>query len=253
MNSQANDVLRSDDFSIFVADAFEIFEKSGSSEEPGSASRRIGGWCSTEELDRQGEIVVAKGLDFSEFVKWGWFNDNHRQDTDSALGFPTEARLEKGRWWTEGYLIPDYPPADRIWQLAKSLAKMNAPRRLGFSIEGKVVERDGSNKILRAKIRDVAVTRVPVNPSCSWTTLSKAFAPAEAVEEAAEKALAASHATPAITPQAVLTKQDLEAKTFFADQDEEFSFASAFDLVRRRWPHLTLKAACRVARHAMQR
>src|SRR5260221_14723608 len=130
-----------DFFEVFVPGVVEILEKAEGDSDP--ELRRIGGFCSTEDLDRQGEIVVQKGLDFDEFVKFGYFNDNHKQDISAVLGYPDLAELRKGRWWTEGKLITGYGPADRVWELAKALHKSKAPRKLGFSIEGKVLERDG--------------------------------------------------------------------------------------------------------------
>ena len=72
-----------DDFIIFTPGCLEIdLTKSAAEIE---ATRPIGGTCSTERLDRQDESVLAKGLDFSEFVHHGFFNDNHKQDT--ACGY----------------------------------------------------------------------------------------------------------------------------------------------------------------------
>jgi hypothetical protein len=223
-----------DDFRVYVPSVIEIVEKA---DEGAEVVRSIGGWCSTEDLDRQGEVVIAKGLDFSEFVQFGWFNDNHRQDTDAALGYPKVARLEKGRWWTEGILFPPgYAPADRVWELAKALQKSGG-RKLGFSIEGKVLERDGRNKILRAKIRDVAVTRSPVNTNCTFQILTKSFAEPEAVEAAALKAISASTGK-------VLVPEDLEGLE--VRREANLSFKEAVAEVRRRWPHLD-EAICRRA------
>jgi len=237
-----------DVFNVFVPGVFQILEKAGDDVE---VSRSIGGFASTEDLDRQGEIVVQKGLDFSEFVSWGWFNDNHRQETSAALGYPTDARLEKGRWWVEGNLIPGYPPSDRIWELAKSLARMQAPRKLGFSIEGKVVERDGYNKILRAKVRDVAITRMPVNTSCSWSVLTKAFADPSAVSDAADKALSVTTTSPAAGGPGVLRPEELESSPTLLTSGP--AFQHAMRLVKHRWPHLTEKATQRAARFVVHR
>lgn len=174
-----------DDFNVFVPNTVSLIEKSGANGQ--EEQRSIGGFCSTEDLDRQDEVVVAKGLDFSEFVNFGWFNDNHRQGTADKLGYPTLAELRKGRWWTEGNLVAGYPLADQIWMLAKALAKSSAPRRLGFSIEGKVLERDHGNRILKAKIRNVAITGDPVNTSCQWSVMVKAFAPVDDVVFASDR------------------------------------------------------------------
>ena len=63
---------------------FEVFHKAG---EKGK-ERRIGGMVSTDKRDRQGEVVLNRGLDFSEFVHNGWFNDNHSKETTGIVGYP---------------------------------------------------------------------------------------------------------------------------------------------------------------------
>lgn len=170
------------DFIVFTPGCLEVIEKSGGSADELEQTRPIGGVCSTEDLDRQDEKILAKGLDFSEFVNHGYYNDNHKQETSAVLGAPRLAELRKSRWWTEGNLLTKYEPADKIWELAKALAKSNINRRLGFSIEGKVVDRDHDNRVLKAKIRHVAITNSPVNVSCDWTILAKSFGSPEAVE-----------------------------------------------------------------------
>lgn len=176
-------LLETDDFNAFVPNVVDLI-KGGS--DTAEEARSIGGFCSTEDLDRQEEVVVAKGLDFTEYVNYGWFNDNHRQGTADKVGYPTLAELRKGRWWTAGNLLTDYPLAEQIWTLVKSLHKSNAPRRLGFSIEGKVLLRDHGNRILKAKIRNVAITGDPVNTACLFSILAKSFAPVDDVVRASE-------------------------------------------------------------------
>lgn len=141
--------------------------------------RIIRGYASTQAEDRQGESLVQKGLDISEFVNHGYFNFDH--DNSKIVGYPFADRCvvnDKG-FWVEGELLKGIPEADRMWELAVSLQKSNAPRKVGFSVEGKVLERDGS-KIVKAKIYNVAVTANPVNTTCSWEAVVKSFnAPAE--------------------------------------------------------------------------
>ena len=193
-----NDLLDGkDDFTVFTPGCLEIDLSKGNAADI-ERTRPIGGTCSTESLDRQDEKVFAKGLDFSEFVNHGFFNDNHRQDTAAILGAPKMAELRKSRWWTEGNLFTDYEPADRIWNLAKALNKSSTARRLGFSIEGKVVDRGGDNRILKAKIRHVAITNSPVNTDCSWDILAKSFGTLEEMEaDTFRRALSAGHSSPA--------------------------------------------------------
>lgn len=136
-------------------------------------SRRIGGFATTESLDKQGEILLQKGLDFSDLIKSGWFNDNHKQGMEHVVGYPDKVEFVKGKgWWVEGYLIKGYAPADNLYELAKALQPTG--RRLGFSVEGKVTKRD-NNKIVKAKISHVAITHVPVNPECTLDLLTKSM------------------------------------------------------------------------------
>lgn len=139
--------------------AAEVFEKAG---EPGK-ERRIGGIITTESADRQNEVVLQRGLDFSEFLANGWFNDNHSKATTDIVGYPI--RVEKTVYngkpahRVEGYLIAGHEPSDKIWKLAQALQKTG--RRLGFSIEGGIGRREGPDgrTIAQAKVREVAITK----------------------------------------------------------------------------------------------
>ena len=149
--------------------------------------RRIGGIVSTDHMDRQEETIIQEGLDFSEFVSKGWFNDNHDSSTPGLVGTPdfVEMRtLGKGRkgWYVEGALLPaGHQRADAIWGLANALQKTD--RRLGFSVEGAIVERDADNPSLirKAKVREIAITRCPVNQNTSLTVLAKSLTAGSAV------------------------------------------------------------------------
>ncbi|APZ82310.1 prohead protease [Bacillus phage vB_BsuM-Goe2] len=148
--------------------------------------RIIRGYASTPAEDRQGESLVQKGLDISDFVTHGYFNFDH--DNSKIVGYPFAEKCvvtEKGLW-VEGELLKGVEEADRMWNLALALQKSNAPRKVGFSVEGKVLERDG-NKILKAKIYNVAVTANPVNTTCSWDAVVKSFnAPTESLDKSLE-------------------------------------------------------------------
>lgn len=164
----------------------EVFEKAGVAPEK---ARRIGGFVSTSALDKQGERVLQEGLDFSPFLQDGWFNDNHSKATADIVGFPETAKLmrkgerlpsgqaaDKTGWFVEGYLLQGHPPSDRIWELAKALQK--TPRRLGFSVEGRVTQRmnkAGEPIVARAVVKNVAVTNCPVNNQTSLEVLAKSL------------------------------------------------------------------------------
>jgi hypothetical protein len=162
----------------------EFFEKSSE----GTRSRRIAGIVSTNDLDRQSEVLLQEGLDFGPFLKSGWFNDNHSADTDAVLGYPTKAELrtlpgERKGWYVEGYILKGTPRADRIWDLAQALQKSD--RRLGFSVEGSVTERDPSNPrvVRKAVVREVAITRCPVNEATALQVLAKSLSAGSAVTD----------------------------------------------------------------------
>ena len=153
----------------------ETFMKAG----PDGKERRIGGICTTDEMDRQMETLLAEGMDFEPFLRSGWFNDNHSQDTDGVLGYPEKAELRtlpdghKG-WYVEGHLLKT-ARANGIWDLAQELQKTD--RRLGFSVEGKILKRDPDDprKILKAAVTEVAITKCPVNTGTALTVLAKSL------------------------------------------------------------------------------
>jgi hypothetical protein len=158
---------KADTFVVYKPASVDLLKSEGEDD-----GRKIGGYCSTEALDRQNEVVFGKGLDFAEFLNFGYFNDNHNQKTSAVLGVPERVRYDIGKgWWTEGRILKT-KAGDEIVELAKALT--DTKRKLGFSIEGKITERDG-NKIRKAIIRNVAITNCPVNVNCTWELLSKAF------------------------------------------------------------------------------
>lgn len=160
-----------------------FFEKAGGDVKK---RRRIGGIASIETEDRQNETLLQRGLDFNEFVPHGWFNDNHTKDTDGVIGCPESAAFfDKGQklpngdvaeapgHWVEGYLL-NTKRADRIWELGKALQETD--RRLGFSVEGTIKKRlSDRNKVAKAIVREVAVTKCPVNVGAKMEILSKSL------------------------------------------------------------------------------
>lgn len=174
--------MQPDNFSFDVE--CDFFEKA----KPGGGSGRfIGGFVSTDHMDRQGETLIQEGLDFAPFLKGGWINDNHDKATDALVGYPLMAELRelpKGKdgiihkgWYFEGELLEDCPRADSLWRLAKALEKSGSGRKLGYSVEGGVTKRDAKDpKIVRkAVVREVAITRCPVNTEAGLSVLAKSL------------------------------------------------------------------------------
>lgn len=152
---------------------------------PDGKERRIGGICTTDQMDKQMETILQEGLDFDPFLKGGWFNDNHEASTEAVLGYPEKAELRslpdghKG-WYVEGHLLKT-DRASKIWELANDLQKHD--RSLGFSVEGRILERDPDDprKIKKAVVTEVAITKCPVNPGTQLSVLAKSLSAGSAV------------------------------------------------------------------------
>lgn len=173
---------------------FEVWEKSGA--DP-SKRRRIGGVISTTKTDRQGEVVLQRGLDFTEFLSNGWFNDNHSKETTGIIGYPEMVKkvTHNGRpgHYVEGYLLENFEASDKIWDLANSLQKTN--RRLGFSVEGAITRReDNGRTIAEAKVRNVAITSCPVNTDTGLEVLAKSLRAVESEGDLIRRAMMAGQA-----------------------------------------------------------
>ncbi len=235
-----------------------FFEKAGA--EVGK-QRRIGGIISTENRDRQGEVVLQRGLDFSDFMKNGWYNDNHSRETTGIVGYPELVqRFDKGALlpdgqfakangtWAEGYLL-NTKKADKIWELGMAL--QGTGRSLGYSVEGGIQRRIGANRktIAKATVRNVAVTNCPVNDDSRLDILAKSLMVVEAAEPSLlEKALAMGTTQGGLThpagPQTgdtagqVLAVEGLETDarlTLDDDDDEEETKKSLSDAEAVAW------------------
>lgn len=253
----------------------EVFYKAGEA----GKERRIAGIISTEHKDQQDEVVLQRGLDFGPFLRAGWINDNHSRDTAGVIGYPikVEKTTHNGKPATsmEGYLLPDFGPADAIWDLANSLQKTD--RRLGFSIEGKVRRRTGSDGkvIAEALVRNVAVTNCPVNTQTGLDVIAKSMMVLEqgsncpgCTRRCVHKALTAGQSVtdPGASPGEgfALRTENLEADpkvtTYDVDDEEKrkrkkrrkkrLTKAEAMTLICQRYPGATPDLADRIIRHA---
>ena len=138
---------------------------------------KIRGVISTDSEDMQGERVSQEGLDFSYFLKKGWFNYEHQRGAENLLGYPTGIKREGNQTTVEGVLLLDVPKAREIYEMARALRKATKNRSLGFSVEGQVLERDplDSRKVIKARVLNVAITGSPVNSDTSLELLKSLF------------------------------------------------------------------------------
>lgn len=126
----------------------------------------VKGVVSSEIEDQAGDIIKQDGLDWSYFLDKGYFNWEHQSGPENILGYPTKIVKGDSDTSVEGYLFLDRPKAKDAYDMAKILKDVQAPRSIGFSIEGQVMERDKENDhiITKAKILNVSITAHPCNP-----------------------------------------------------------------------------------------
>tara|TARA_R110000824_G_scaffold150624_3_gene321308 strand:+ start:2249 stop:2887 length:639 start_codon:yes stop_codon:yes gene_type:complete len=124
---------------------------------------KIGGVISTEATDFDGERLRQKGVDWSYFREHGFLNYNH---TPLILGEPTGLVRKGDQTLVEGVLYLHQPKAREVYETAQAMRKSGASRSYGFSVEGKVLERDpkDAKTITKARVMNVSICEHPVNP-----------------------------------------------------------------------------------------
>ena len=150
---------------------------------------RVKGVASTNDQDSEGETLEPVGYELDRFLRYGFINYNHLAKTDAAkiIGEPDAAHVTKdGKLYIEGKLY-NTELAKSVYNLADTLKKAKSKRssRLGWSIEGRALERDPGNpkRITKAMITGVAITPSPVN-SNTYVDIAKGKQKADFIEPA---------------------------------------------------------------------
>ena len=144
----------------------------------GSKYGLIKGVASTEKVDADGEIIAQDGLDWSWFEGNGFITYEHPMSVGNIVGEPRRIiKSEVGGFAAtsiEGVLYLTDPAARGIWGKACAIKKSGSDRRLGFSIEGAVVSREGS-RVTKAKVTSVAISAQPKNSLTWWEPLMRSL------------------------------------------------------------------------------
>lgn len=139
----------------------------------GEEIMRLGGIASTSDKDADGEFLDPQGFDIKPLLESGMVNWHHQAKGQPAaiIGEPTKAEIRKEGLYIETDLYASSQIARDVYELAKTLEHDSKTRRLGYSIEGKVVKRKSDNPkdpgykhIDKAIITGVAITHMPKNP-----------------------------------------------------------------------------------------
>jgi len=139
----------------------------------------IKGIASTSAKDLDGENIQVEGLDISYFKRYGFINFDHKQSPRDIVGEPVsdECYLDNDGLHVTALLYKDKPIVQEMWDLSKAMDGSGSNRKLGFSIEGYITDRDpnNSNVITGIKVKNVAITTHPANPEATWEAFEKSL------------------------------------------------------------------------------
>lgn len=139
----------------------------------GEVSLVLGGIASTIDADSDGESLDPNGFDITPLMTNGVVNWHHQAkgQPKTIIGEPIKGEIRPEGLYLETMLYPSSQIARDVYELAQTLEQDSKTRRLGYSIEGKVLKRKSNNKqspdykkILKAAITGVAITHMPKNP-----------------------------------------------------------------------------------------
>lgn len=158
------------DFNIFLPAKLEK-----SSDGESGPYYTISGFASTATKDFEGERIDPAGIDDSYFKNNGWIDYEHNKD--NVIGVPTKKCFvdpNKGLY-VEAQLFKGNPYVEKTIALVQNLKNIGSNRKVGFSIEGNISERDATDPtiIREVQITGVAVTTNPANPNATWDIVQK--------------------------------------------------------------------------------
>lgn len=156
-------LIAKDNFNFFVP----FSEVKKGKDKAGNEVMIVEGIASTDDQDEDEEILVPEGYILDRFKSMGFINWNHmsKSDPSKIIGEPIDCYVKNNKFYIKGMLYPDQKQAKDTYALIQTLKKAGSTRKLGWSIEGKALQRDPNNpkRIIRALITGVAITPTPVN------------------------------------------------------------------------------------------
>tara|TARA_Y100001973_G_scaffold106079_1_gene181926 strand:- start:2381 stop:3109 length:729 start_codon:yes stop_codon:yes gene_type:complete len=149
----------------------------------------ISGLISSETKDLQGDTLLQGGVNWDYFLKKGWLNYEHKQGPEFIVGEPISLEKRDGSTYLKGKLYLNTDLGKAVYNTAKAISEVS-DRRIGFSVEGQVLERDKSDSsiITKSRVLNVSVTAHPVNPDSTLEILARSlYAKKEQEEQHEEK------------------------------------------------------------------
>jgi hypothetical protein len=143
---------------------------------------KIGGILSSQGIDFQGETVCQAGIQWDYFLKHGWLNWEHQPGPGFIMGYGERVfpcKDEQGNEATgfEGVLVNDKKIVADTVDTIRALKKGGDLRRIGFSVEGPVIQRDPRDRkrVLKSKVMNVSVTAHPIQPDSRLELLMRSM------------------------------------------------------------------------------
>lgn len=155
----------------------KLFAEIAKTEEQDDGTIKVWGWASTGAVDSDGEIVTPEAMKAAlpDYMKFGAVREMHQP---KAAGTAIEASVDdEGKTWFGAHVVD-----------SEAVKKCRAGVYKGFSIGGKVTDRDQMNKSIIKGIKLVEVSLVdrPANPEAVITVMKAERSPEDAVAELAE-------------------------------------------------------------------
>lgn len=179
-------------FPVAIGNEEENFEKANKDKDEKSIDREnmfVSGIASTEDIDLDSQIMKANGMNIDYLLNRGFVNWHHQSKTEpmAVIGEPVEAKIVNN---PNGMFVKaklyNTPMACDAYDLALMLQKQSKTRRLGFSVEGKVIEKSGTNIITKSIITGIALTHSPKNYN-TFADIAKAMVDGSTTENILEK------------------------------------------------------------------
>lgn len=138
------------------------------------------GIASDQTTDQQGESLIQKGMNFDPLLEAGIVNWDHQPGPENIIGEPLLAEVQHGPSFfvRSNMYVEDKPRAAEAWATAEAMRKAGGRRKLGWSVEGAVLQRLG-RQIIRSEVRHLALTHQPVNAN-TWAAIAKSMTTANA-------------------------------------------------------------------------
>lgn len=212
----------------------------------------LGGIASTIDKDSDGENIDPSGFDMNDFRDIGFVNWHHgaKDKPATVIGEPSKVELRPEGFYVESQLYPSSKMAQEVYELAETLERDSPTRKLGYSIEGTVIERGSDdenhpdyNIVKKAKITGLAITHMPKNPK-TFAQIIKGFVGGEMnstnSEEGEEETGMSTKKGKALIKESVDSKLKVLQKSYkIIKLDENTIFDKIFDT----FPNINIEKA----------